>query len=51
LRARELRGYCSGCALTPRKPVRIIFAPLADRLLAPGPAPDELRRAPETAGV
>ena len=31
--------------------IGLIFAPLADRLLAPGPARAELRRAPETAGV
>jgi len=31
--------------------IGLIFAPLADRLLAPGPARAELRGAPETAGV
>ena len=31
--------------------IGLIFAPLADRLLAPGPARAELRRAPETAGA
>jgi hypothetical protein len=31
--------------------IGLIFAPLADRLLAPGPARAELRQARETAGV
>jgi hypothetical protein len=31
--------------------IGLIFAPLADRLLAPGPARAELRQVRETAGV
>jgi hypothetical protein len=31
--------------------IGLIFAPLADRLLAPGPARAELRQARETAGL
>ena len=47
----SFRLYSVAAQLLLWSAIGLIFAPLADRLLAPGPARAELRRVPESAAV
>ena len=47
----NFRLYSIAAQLVLWSAIGLIFAPLADRLLAPGPARAELRQVRETAGV